>query len=123
MFGCRLVDETIGWYVWREKIRACHRVITKHVHVDEKYVKNRILNVLSIITNWRRTGVKTWDFTNMSGVTVEMWGVDNLTATYTSKWQIDKIVKTKNSYKTEPLHYSEDPTWAKNHPPLPISLD
>lgn len=39
----RLVDELIGWYLWKARIADCHKLIKRHIYVDNIVAVNRIL--------------------------------------------------------------------------------
>lgn len=84
----RLVDELIGWYLWKARIADCHKLIKRHIYVDNRVVLNRILECDALTIRWRTSlFVESWRTPDLNeGIKCEAWGNNHIQTTKFSKW-------------------------------------
>lgn len=101
---CRLIEETIGFYIWKERIKGSHHLIRRHVYVDNMIVKNRILNYASNTMIWRseryRPEIERVNYPDGAWHEVQLRGKNRFQSTRRHKWYIIEHGRR--------VHYSED---------------
>jgi hypothetical protein len=114
----KLIDDTIAFYVWKQKIQPCHQLIVKNVFVDCKFVLNRILEYEQMINKWRNTiFVESWRMQHENEeIQCTTWGQDNVETVRTSKWVVARLEETlPGELITVPVKYEDDPKSAEEY--------